>query len=183
LMLLVDASTSHAFVVAVMVCGGLGMGMTMPNLSISMQQAAPREHVGISLALLQSQRMVGAMLGTALTGAAVNWSYRRRIAQALAEGAGGANAAKADWSQLASPEILLSHELQAELTSRLAAAGQDGLAMIGMARDALVHAIHTGFGLTIAVGLLSFLVIRHMPKISFRSTPVKVQLEEGFHEP
>src|SRR5258706_10231896 len=50
LMLLADADSSHAFLFAVMVCGGLGMGLTMPNLTISMQQAAPREHMGIAIA-------------------------------------------------------------------------------------------------------------------------------------
>jgi len=180
LMLLADAASSHAYLVAVMICGGVGMGLTMPNLTISMQQAAPRENVGIAIALLQSQRMVGAMLGTALTGAAVNWAYGRHIESALA----GDAAASGDWpKRLANPEILLSQDLQADLLGRLAAAGRDGEALIDMAREALVQAIHTGFWLTIAVGLLSFLVIRHMPKISFRSTPVKVQLEEGFHEP
>ncbi len=178
-MLLANGASSHAFLVAVMVCGGLGMGLTMPNLTISMQQAAPRENVGIAIALLQSQRMVGAMLGTALTGAAVNWSYRHGIDRVL----GGDAAAPAWQPQLANPEILLSQDLQAKLVAQLAAAEHDGAALIEMAREALVHAIHTGFWLTIAVGLLSFLAIRHMPKISFRSTPVKVQLEEGFHEP
>lgn len=178
-MLLANANSSHVFLVAVMVCGGLGMGLTMPNLTITMQQAAPREHVGIALALLQSQRMVGGMLGTALTGAVVNWSYRHSVGNALAgDGASGA------WQQqLANPEILLSPDLQAELLSRLAAAGRDGTDLIDMARDALVQAVHAGFWLTIAVGLLSFLGIRYMPKITFRSTPTKMQLEQGFHEP
>jgi MFS family permease len=177
-MLLANAGSSHAFLLVVMVCGGLGMGLTMPNLTISMQQAAPRQHVGIAIALLQSQRMVGGMLGTALTGAVINWSFRHSIGNALA-----GDAASGAWQgQLADPELLLSHEMQAELLRRLAAAGRDGAALIDLARDALVQAVHAGFWLTIAVGLVSFLGIRYMPKISFRSTPVKVQLEEGFHE-
>jgi EmrB/QacA subfamily drug resistance transporter len=178
LMLLVDAGTPHALLVAVMVCGGLGMGLTMPNLTISMQQAAPRANVGIAIALLQSQRMVGAMLGTALTGAAVNWSYRHTIDNALA----GHPVSGAWQQQLANPEVLLSRDLQAELLARVAAAGRDGAALMDMAREALVHAIHSGFWLSIAIGLVSYLGIRHMPKISFKATPVKVQLEEGFHE-
>jgi EmrB/QacA subfamily drug resistance transporter len=179
-MLLADADSSHAFLVAVMVCGGLGMGLTMPNLTISMQQAAPREHMGIAIALLQSQRMVGGMLGTALTGAVANWSYRHGIGNALA-----GDASSAAWrQQLANPELLLSHDLQVALQDRLTAAGRDGAALIDMARDALVQAIHVGFWLTIAVGLLSFLGIRYMPRISFlRSAPVRVTPEEGFHEP
>jgi EmrB/QacA subfamily drug resistance transporter len=176
-MLLADAHSSHVYLVAVMVCGGLGMGLTMPNLTISMQQAAPREHVGIAIALLQSQRMVGGMLGTALTGAVVTWSYRHGIGNLLAGDVGSSG-----WQQqLANPEILLSHDMQAELLKQLAAVGRDGAALIDMARGALVRAVHTGFWLTIVAGLLSFLGIRYIPKISFRSTRVK--MDEGFHEP
>jgi MFS family permease len=177
-MLLANAHSSHAYLVAVMVVGGIGMGLTMPNLTITMQQAAPRKDVGIGIALLQSQRMVGAMLGTALTGATVNWVYRHTVANALAGEAGGA----AWQQQLANPEILLSQERQAALLGRLAAAGRNGAALIDMAHDALVHAIHVGFWLTIAVGLVSFLGIRRMPRISFRAASAKVPFEERVHE-
>jgi MFS family permease len=178
-MLLADAESSHAFLVGVMVIGGIGMGLTMPNLTITMQQAAPRKDVGIGIALLQSQRMVGAMLGTALTGTVVNWSYRHTVANALA-----AKGAEGPWQQqLANPEILLSQDMQAALLGRLAAAGRNGAALIEMAHDALVHAIHVGFWMTIGMGLVSFLAIRRMPKISFRTSKVKVQFEEGLHEP
>lgn len=178
-MLLANAHSSHAFLVAVMVIGGIGMGLTMPNLTITMQQAAPRKDVGIGIALLQSQRMVGAMLGTALTGATVNWVYRHTVVNALA----GEGDAAAWRQQLANPEILLSQEQQASLLARLAATGRNGAQLIGMAHDALVHAIHVGFWLTIAVGLVSFLSIRKMPRISFRTSGAKVQLDEGLHEP
>jgi MFS family permease len=176
-LLLMDARSSHVFLVAVLVCGGLGMGLTMPNLTISMQQAAPREHVGMAIALLQSQRMVGGMLGTALTGAIVTWSYQRGIGAALAR-----DAASGAWQQqLANPELLLSHDMQTELLHQLAEVGANGAALIDMARHALVRAAHTGFWLTIVTGLLSFLCIRSIPKISFRST--RIQVENGFHEP
>jgi EmrB/QacA subfamily drug resistance transporter len=178
-LLLADAHSSHAFLVAVLVIGGIGMGLTMPNLTITMQQAAPRKNMGIGIALLQSQRMVGAMLGTALTGATVNWVYRDTVAKALAGEVGGA----AWQQQLANPEILVSPERQAALLGQLAATGRNGAALIDMAHGALVHAIHVGFWLTIVVGLLSFLSIRKIPKISFRTSGVKVPLEEGLHEP
>ncbi|VTU45410.1 MFS transporter [Variovorax sp. PBL-E5] len=175
-MLLARPVSSHGYLLAVMMCGGLGMGLMMPNLTISMQQSAPREHVGIAIALLQSQRMVGGMLGTALTGAVVNWAYRSGIGRALEDSADGA------WrQQLADPEVLLNHDMQMALLSHLAAAGRDGTVLIGMAREALVSAIHTGFWLTIAVGLFGLLGVRHMPKISFRSKS-RIQPQEGFHE-
>ncbi len=179
-MLLANAHSSHAFLVAVMAIGGIGMGLTMPNLTITMQQAAPRKDVGIGIALLQSQRMVGAMLGTALTGATVNWVYRHTVANAFARESGGV----AWQQQLANPETLLSQERQAALLGQLAATGHNGAALIEMAHEALVHAIHVGFWLTIAVGLASFLSTRTMPRISFRTSSAKVRVEEGhLHEP
>ncbi len=51
-----------------MVIGGLGLGFVMPNLTVFAQQTAGREHLGIATALLQSLRMIGGMIGTALTG-------------------------------------------------------------------------------------------------------------------
>lgn len=177
-MLLANAHSSHTFLVTTMVIGGIGMGLTMPNLTITMQQAAPRKDVGIGIALLQSQRMVGAMLGTALTGATVNWVYRHTVANALA----GAPDAAAWQQQLANPEILLSQERQAALLAQLARAGHNGAALIDMARDALVHSIHVGFWLAIAVGLVSVLSVHKMPRISFRTSSDKVQFEQGLHE-
>jgi EmrB/QacA subfamily drug resistance transporter len=177
-MQLANPGSSHTVLLLIMMCGGVGMGLMMPNLTITMQQSAPREHVGIAIALLQSQRMVGAMLGTALTGAVVNWSYRSTVGRALESSGGG------DFrQQLANPEILLNHDMQLALVSRMTAAGRDGAAAIGMAREALVGAIHTGFWLTIVVGVFGYLGVRHMPRISFLRSSAKIRPPEGLHEP
>ena len=66
-----------------MLVGGLGLGFVMPNLTIFAQQTAGREHLGIATALLQSLRMIGGMIGTALTGTLVSHLYASGVRSAL----------------------------------------------------------------------------------------------------
>ena len=58
-----------------MVLGGMGLGFVMPNLTVFAQLTAGREHLGIATALLQSLRMIGGMIGTALTGTLISHLY------------------------------------------------------------------------------------------------------------
>ena len=58
----------HSLLMMFMVIGGLGLGFVMPNLTVFAQQTAGREHLGIATALLQSLRMIGGMIGAAVTG-------------------------------------------------------------------------------------------------------------------
>lgn len=67
--------TAHGLIAAYMLMAGLGMGFIMPNLTVFAQQTAGRSHLGIATALLQSLRMIGGMLGTAVVGTMVNHSY------------------------------------------------------------------------------------------------------------
>ncbi|MFP3632363.1 MFS transporter, partial [Burkholderia sp. SIMBA_045] len=61
-------TTPGWMLMVLMVAGGIGLGFVLPNLTVFAQQTAGREHLGIATALLQSLRMVGGMIGTALTG-------------------------------------------------------------------------------------------------------------------
>jgi EmrB/QacA subfamily drug resistance transporter len=67
-------STPHSVIVAAMVLGGLGLGLLLPNLTLFAQACAPRTQLGVATAMMQSTRMVGGMLGTALIGAFVTRS-------------------------------------------------------------------------------------------------------------
>ena len=77
--------TPHWILYLTMLCGGLGLGFVMPNLTVFGQQAAGREHLGIATAMLQSLRMVGGMIGTALTGTLISHLYRGGVQAALDE--------------------------------------------------------------------------------------------------
>jgi hypothetical protein len=161
-MVLTQRSTSSSFMLTTMLVGGLGFGLVLPNLTIFAQQTAPREHLGISTALLQSLRMIGGMLGTAITGTLVNRLYAGGVQRALVAEQGE------QWlPQFRNPEILLDHAAQQSLLAQAVQADRNGEAMINAAREALVASIHTGVALAIVVSLIGLWMVRRVPHVSF----------------
>lgn len=65
---LTQADTAHWFIAVTMVVGGLGLGLLLPNLTLLVQYTSSRSQLGVATAMLQTVRMVGGMLGTAIMG-------------------------------------------------------------------------------------------------------------------
>ncbi|MQR01565.1 MFS transporter [Glaciimonas soli] len=155
--------TSHSVIVAFMALGGLGLGLILPNLTIFIQQEAGRENLGIATALMQSLRMIGSMLGTAITGTLINHMYANGVQQALDSDKAG------QWfSSFADPQILISHETQASVLKQLADAGHNGQLLLEAARQSLVGSIHTGVSLAVAVAVISLFLVRRVPQIKLQ---------------
>ena len=156
-------SLPHAALFAIMLVGGLGLGFVLPNLTVFGQQAAGREHVGIATALLQSLRMVGGMLGTAVTGTLITHLYRHGVHVALED----ANALA--WlPRLADPQILIDHDSQAALVAELVKAGHNGALLIEQARESLVDGIHLGEVIAAAVAFVAIVCSRRVPPVRFK---------------
>jgi EmrB/QacA subfamily drug resistance transporter len=153
-------TTPHAFLIVYMAGSGLGLGFVLPNLTIFAQQTAGRAHLGIATAMIQSLRMVGGMLGTALVGTLVNHLYLGRIRTALE------SAQSSQWfPRLHDPQILINREAQSEFVAQLHGAGQNGSALLEMARVSLVSSIHIGQMLSIAVVAVALLQMRRVPRL------------------
>ncbi|MEJ0002658.1 MAG: MFS transporter [Pararobbsia sp.] len=150
--------TPHWVLFFVMLCGGLGLGFVMPNLTVFGQQAAGREHLGIATALLQSLRMVGGMLGTALTGALLTHAYRQGVHAALDDAR-----AQGWFGGFADPQILIDRGAQLGLLARLAQAGQNGALLLERARESLVSGIHLGLALAALVAFAAVWCARRVP--------------------
>ncbi len=152
-------ATSHGVIACFMLAGGLGLGYILPNLTIFIQEEAGREHLGIATALMQSLRMIGSMLGTAITGTLINHMYASGVRQALNADQSGA------WlPSFADPQILVSHVMQTTVLSHLTDAGNlHGPALLAAARDALISAIHTGVGVAVVVALFAIWLVRRVP--------------------
>jgi predicted MFS family arabinose efflux permease len=143
-----------------MLFAGLGLGFIMPNLTVFAQQTAGRAHLGIATALLQSLRMVGGMIGTAVVGTMVSHSYISGVHSSLA----GSQALR--WlSDLDDPQILVNPDAQAHFVQQVAAVGKDGAAFLEAARIALVGAIHDGQIIVLAIGILSLWFVRRVPPV------------------
>jgi EmrB/QacA subfamily drug resistance transporter len=151
---------SHTVLMTFMLIGGFGLGFVMPNLTVFAQQTAGREHLGIATALLQSLRMIGGMIGTALTGTLVSHLYASGVRDALAREHAGA------WfGDLSDPQVLISHDAQRRLIEQLGSAGHNGPALLEGAREALVAAIHVGIALAALVAVWAIWHSRRVPPV------------------
>ncbi|MEX3843407.1 MDR family MFS transporter [Paraburkholderia sp. BR10882] len=168
---LATRNTPRGLLMTFMIVAGIGLGFVMPNLTVFAQQTAGREHLGIATALLQSLRMIGGMIGTALTGTLVTQLYSSGVQRAL-----DADHATHWLPQLADPQILINRDAQASLIADLANAGHNGAPLLEAAREALVGAIHLGIAVAAAIAVVSIWQTRRVP-------PVKLQrkLEPVIH--
>ncbi|POZ63310.1 MFS transporter [Chromobacterium alticapitis] len=155
-------ATAHWLIIANMMLGGLGLGLLMPNLTIFVQQLAPRQQLGVSTAMLQSTRMVGGMLGTAVMGVVVSRQFQHGVAAMLEARHGGA------WqSWLADPQTLLNPAILAQF--RLAAAAAQPEALLAATRLQLVDAIHLSQWLVAILLLPGLWLARKVPAIQLSS--------------
>jgi EmrB/QacA subfamily drug resistance transporter len=167
--------TSRVLIGAYMMCAGLGLGFIMPNLTVFAQQVAGRTHLGIATALLQSLRMVGGMVGTAVVGTMVNHSYLSAVRTSLQ----ASNAEK--WlPQLNDPQILVNPGAQKSFLDLLHGYALNGAPFIETARVSLVEAIHDGQIIALVVAVLALLLVRRVPPIVLtrRTNPAPVAVGE-----
>jgi predicted MFS family arabinose efflux permease len=158
-----EATTPHVLIATCMMLGGLGLGLLMPNLTLFVQASSPRAQLGVATAMLQSTRMIGGMLGTAIIGALVSHRYVSGINNMSASRDG------AIWAgRLADPQILVNHTLAAKFSLDALLAGQDATMLLAQARMAMVEAIHSSLWVVAACLFFAFWVVRLVPPISLR---------------
>jgi EmrB/QacA subfamily drug resistance transporter len=156
-------TTPHAVLIAYLIGSGLGLGFVLPNLTIFAQQTAGRAHLGIATAMIQSLRMVGGMIGTALVGTLVNHLYLGQIRTALEQ------AQASQWFPgLHDPQILINKAAQSDFAGQATAAGQNGAALIELARTSLVSSIHFGQMLSVVVVLGALWQMRRLPPLQLK---------------
>ncbi|ETF00394.1 DSBA oxidoreductase [Advenella kashmirensis W13003] len=161
---LYDRHMSQWLFVAYMTLGGVGLGFIMPNLTIFSQELSGRSNLGIVTALVQSIRMIGGMLGTAIIGAMVNFYFVAGIQQE----------ARTMPSQemvgaLSDPQLLVRPDSQTELIAQMAALGQDARPWLLAAREHMVGAIESGLIVVLIVNVVALLWLFRLPLIRFNS--------------
>ncbi|HEY4351513.1 MAG TPA: MFS transporter [Paraburkholderia sp.] len=143
-----------------MALSGLGLGLVATNLTICSQQIVARDHIGAVTALLQSLRIFGGMLGTAMTGALLSHLYVRGVHRSLD------SYQATQWLQsFASPDLRVDQSQQAALIEHLITAGHVGGPMMHMAREALIDSIHVGLSLAAAAAVLGLCLSWFVPAV------------------
>lgn len=152
--------TAIWLMVLYMIMGGLGLGFVMPNLTVFAQETAGRSHLGIATALLQSVRMIGGMLGTAIVGTLVTHYYIGGV-RAAASG----NQAATWFKTLEDPQVLVNLSVQDSFLQQMHHAGLNGATLLEAARQSLVGAVHSGVALALLVAVIAFVWVRRVPPI------------------
>ncbi len=80
-------STTTTQVTLFMIVVGLGMGMLQPVMTLAVQNAIPRNQLGVGTAAVTYLRSLGATLGTAVLGTVINNTMSSEIANRLPAGA------------------------------------------------------------------------------------------------
>jgi EmrB/QacA subfamily drug resistance transporter len=154
-------TASFNTLLALMFGAGTGLGFILMNLTLFTQCLAERQHLGIATALLQSLRLVGGMLGTALAGSLVTVLYRIGIAGDF-ERSGAAE----QLAPFADPRILLNAQEQIVQIKHLSAAGHNGLLLMEQVRDALARAIDVGLLLAAVLALMAVWGMARLAQVS-----------------
>jgi MFS family permease len=152
--------TPRMLIATYMLMAGLGLGFVMPNLTVFAQETAGRAHLGIATALLQSMRMIGGMIGTAVVGTMVSHSYISSVTSSLQAGDA------MQWlDALDDPQILVNPEAQSHFLGQLEALHRNGAPLLEAARVALVNAIHDGQIIVLVIAILSLWFVKRVPPI------------------
>jgi EmrB/QacA subfamily drug resistance transporter len=156
----ITGTVPHLVWMACMGFSGVGLGLVASNLTLFSQQLVARDHLGAATALLQSLRMFGGMLGTAMTGALLSRLYTSGVHRSL-----DLYQATQWFKSFASPELLIDRAEQAALIGRLIMAGHAGDAMMQSARGALIESIHVGLGLAAAAAIVGLCLAWFVPPV------------------
>lgn len=156
-------STSALTLSLYMMFGGLGLGFVMPNLTVFAQQVAGRSLLGITTAMLQSTRMIGGMLGTALVGTLVSHSYVQGVRRTVPE------VGEAAWGDaLLNPQVLVNPAIQSDFIAQLFRFDLNGAALIELARASLMDGVHFGMGAALAIAIAATLWVLKVPFIDLK---------------
>lgn len=174
-LLLVWAQTPRIVLITCLTGCGVGLGLIMPNLTVFIQERVKRSQLGISTALMQSTRMVGGMVGTAVVGSIINHYYVERVRQLDVTPFG-----QGSWlARLEDPQVLVSDQVQSAFIGALQRLGLHGETFILHARESLVWGTHAGLILTLVVAAIALLWLLRLPAISFDRQPAAAPLQNA----
>jgi EmrB/QacA subfamily drug resistance transporter len=161
-----------AMAVASMAVFGIGLGLSMPVITLAVQNALPGSQLGVATATSTLFRNLGGTIGIALLGSIMNSTMKHNLEKATTEGTG------LDFSQLdpqtaeqfkgmLNPQLLLNQPKLKELQATL----PDGvhtffIQMVEMLRSALSDTLTTVFyigALLLAVALVLIFFLKEIP--------------------
>lgn len=138
-----NLNTSFYTLLILMLLTGCGLGFILINLTLFTQNSVEKNNLGIATALLQSLRLVGGMLGTALTGSCITFIYHKNLEEKLRN-----MGELAYLSKLSNPNLLIQSNML--ITNK---------ELINTAKETLLNALSLGLIASAIISLLALVVI------------------------
>ena len=170
LMSRMTAETSFAQAVASIVIMGLGLGITFPSFTISVQNAVPHNLLGVVTSATQFYRSVGGALGLAVLGSYMANRFAAGLSDSLSPEIRESLPAEKLAEMSNNPQALVNPEALAGLKTSLADRGEEGTEILSnllmTLRESLAGAISDVFvlgAITLAVGFVATIFLKEVP--------------------
>ena len=166
------ADTSFGQAVASIVVVGLGLGITFPSFSISVQNAVPANLLGVVTSATQFYRSVGGALGLAVLGSYMASRFAAELRDALPPAIRQAMPEEKLAEMENNPQVLVNPEALDRLRAGFAPLGERGAEIVAQLlaslREALASAISDVFVFAAGALAVAFVVTIFLPEIPLR---------------
>ena len=170
LMSRMTADTSYVQAVGSIVVMGLGLGITFPSFTISVQNAVPHNLLGVVTSATQFYRSVGGALGLAVLGSYMASRFAAGLSDSLPAEVRRALPEEQLNEMSNNPQVLVNPEALAGLKTSLADGGEQGAEVLSILlmtlRESLAGAISDVFvlgAITLAVGFVATIFLKEVP--------------------
>jgi EmrB/QacA subfamily drug resistance transporter len=131
---------------------GMGLGLTMLTLLISVQQSVERADLGTATSLNQFSRAIGGAIGVAIMGAVLTSGLATQLMKAAGES--GVLSAQQAEALASDPNALIDPASKAALPA----------GVLPLLQDAMAAAIHPVFWVVVVVAIIALVISLFMPK-------------------
>lgn len=169
-----DAENRHA--VAYMLVVGGGIGLSMPLITLAVQNSMPFQHLGVATSSLQFFRSIGSTIGAAVLGSLLTLRLDAELARRMPADV-TASVPPGLLDRVADPQLLLNAEAVARAREGFAQLGPQGGALfdqvLEVTRLSLAGALDTVFLASAAVMVLSVAVAFLLEEHPLRGEPLR----------
>ncbi len=163
-----DATTTHAGVIAGMIISGFGMGLLNPVYTVAVQNVAPRHQMGAATASTTFFRAIGSTVGVAIFGSVLLTNYHHDFSSAIP--AGAPPQAVAAFAR-ANPLVLAQIRPRLEEEFGRYPGGPNLLGrMLAAVPAALIHGLQVIFFASAVIMTLAIVLHLLLPNIRLRSS-------------
>jgi EmrB/QacA subfamily drug resistance transporter len=163
----ITPSISPVIVVRDMVVIGVGIGMTLPILSIAVQNAVPQSQLGAGTGAMNYLRSLGSTLGVAVIGTVVNNTFASEMPKRLPQAA--SRLPQALLEAATNQQVLVNPLYRQQVASHL----PSGLfnQLVEATRQTLAQGIERAFWVALGICVLALLTSLFLKDVPLRQTP------------